>query len=140
MNWGKGIVIGMAVFMLFILTLGARMMTTATDDYDHAYYEKGLTFDVDYRKELQVVNDHAQPVVSLKNGIVSIQFKDAAAGKVNFIRQSDRNLDRACQFKTGTGNVYLLKTPLPAKGHWQIVADWQSNGKAYLYQQQLWVP
>ncbi len=40
MNWGKGIITGMIIFMLFILSMCIYMFRMPADEYDHQYYEK----------------------------------------------------------------------------------------------------
>lgn len=140
MNWGKGIVIGMAAFITFIVAMGVRMMSNQTDDYDHDYYEKGLRFDADYRKEKQVTLDDAKPAITLNASIISIKFKAEATGQIHFARPSDRRMDRLTHFKSDVNGIYNSKVGLPANGRWQLVLDWQSNGKQYLYQQEVWVP
>lgn len=131
---------GMAAFMAFILALSIRMMSSQTDDYDHDYYEKGLTFNADYNRERQVTVDHAQPHVSLTANLLDIDFKAMATGHIRFVRPSDRRLDKAIAFKSNADGRYAANIHLPAPGRWQLVVDWQSNTKKYLYQQEVWVP
>ncbi|PTQ98220.1 nitrogen fixation protein FixH [Mucilaginibacter yixingensis] len=140
MNWGKGIIIGMAIFMAFILAMGVRMFNNPTDDYDHDYYEKGLRFDADYRKEKQVTLDDAKPKITLTASAIDIKFKTAATGQIHFMRPADRRLDRQLQFKSDATGAYNASLGLPASGRWQVQLNWQSNGKQYLYQQEVWVP
>ncbi len=64
MNWGKGIIAGMIIFVLFIAGMCIYMFTSPQDDFDQQYYEKGLTFNHDYDREQQVTKDHAEPLIA----------------------------------------------------------------------------
>jgi hypothetical protein len=137
MNWGKGIVTGMIVFMLFILSMCFYMFRMPADEYDHQYYEKGLNFDRDFNKEQQVVKDHAQPIIATVAKTCPISFTQSAKGTVKFIRPSSEALDSSVVLNTGGGNTATIPLQNLVTGRWQIVIDWTSGSKAYLYQQDI---
>ena len=46
MNWGLKIVIGLATFIVFIVSMGIYMVSKDTDSLvDNDYYEKSLSYD-----------------------------------------------------------------------------------------------
>lgn len=139
MNWGKGIVAGMVIFMLFILSMCFYMFRMPADEYDHQYYEKGLNFNKDYNREQQVAKDHAQPVISQAGGHLLIQFATPALGKITLIRPAGKVADRAYPLQTGKGNkIFVLLTGIRT-GQWQIIVEWENNHTAYLYQQEIFI-
>ncbi|OCX53887.1 hypothetical protein BEL04_06265 [Mucilaginibacter sp. PPCGB 2223] len=138
MNWGKGIIGGMIAFMLFIIGMGIYMFTVPEDGYDHQYYEKGLSFNNDFNKERQVTIDNARPVITADRQAVALTFTVPAKGVVKFVRPSDAHLDREYEFNTN-GDVFLLSRQNIPDGEWQVVIDWKSNNKAYLYQQKFYL-
>ncbi|EHQ27703.1 FixH family protein [Mucilaginibacter paludis] len=139
MNWGKAIITGMITFMLFILAMSIYMFMAPTDDYDHQYYEKGLTFNHDYNREEQVTKDHAQPLVRLTDQNINFHFTAPAKGKVKFMRPANTALDATYQFNTDKGiDADLPRLEIPA-GEWQLTVEWQSNQKSYLYHQELYI-
>lgn len=139
MNWGKGIIAGMIIFMLFILSMCIYMFRMPADEYDHQYYEKGLSFNKDYDREQQVSKDHAQPSISQVGDHLVIRFKAPAAGKISLIRPDDKSSDAAYPLQSGENNiVMILLTPIK-KGQWQIMLEWESYHKAYLYQQEIYI-
>ncbi|MGF7080230.1 FixH family protein [Mucilaginibacter sp. UYCu711] len=139
MNWGKGIIGGMLIFMLFIVSMCVYMFLLPEDDYDHEYYEKGLSFNKDYNKEKQVVSDHAQPVIIIKRGIMCMAFTNPVVGTIKFVRASNKYQDKI--FKIDSHADALVYLPLKSieKGKWKLVIDWISNHKAYLYQQDIYI-
>lgn len=135
MNWGKGIITGMILFMLFILAMCFYMFAAPTDDYDHQYYEKGLTYNQYYNKEMQVIKDHAQPIIKISGDYIFIKFKNPAAGTLNIQRPSNNSLDKTYRFDSGESSEVHICIKSITKGRWQLIFDWQSNQKAYTYQQ-----
>ncbi|QQL50249.1 FixH family protein [Mucilaginibacter ginkgonis] len=137
MNWGKGIILGMGLFMLFILVLCFKMFRLPVDEYDHHYYEKGLNFNKDYDKEKQVTLDNAQPWISLSGTNLQLKFKDEANGTAKLVRPASATLDRL--FIVNTDKKGLIDLPLTnlVKGRWRVVLEWKSNHKNYLYEKEV---
>jgi len=136
MNWGKGIILGMAIFVLFIVGLCVYMLASPADDFDHQYYEKGLNFDHDYAREQQVVKDHAQPLIQFTGEQLKITFSQSANGTVKFTRPSSSLSDRTFPI-THTELDIPLKSL--ATGEWQLTFEWTSNKKAYLFYQEVYI-
>jgi hypothetical protein len=139
MNWGKGIILGMVIFVLFITSMGIFMFLSPADDYDHQYYEKGLTFNHDYDREKQVTKDHAQPVIQFTDGYMKVTFAYAAKGKITFERPSNNLLDKVFQLDSGVGNEVDIAVGSMTKGQWRLIFDWKSNNKSYLYQKEVFI-
>ncbi len=139
MNWGKGIIIGMAIFIVFIVGMCIYMFQSPTDDFDHQYYEKGLSFDHDYDREKQVANDHTQPTIAIDNKQILFAFVQAAKGTIKFIRPSSTTADKVFTINTDSNNQMSLPITNFALGKWQIVFEWTSGSKAYLYQQEIYI-
>jgi hypothetical protein len=137
MNWGKGIIIGMGLFMLFIIFMCVKMFALPADEYDHHYYEKGLNFNKDFDKEKQVVKDHARPLITIIGKQVSITFTQPAKGNIKFIRPSSEALDKTFQLNTDSGLVTQMSARSLTEGRWRVVLEWESNKKAYLYEQEV---
>ncbi len=139
MNWGKGIIAGMAAFMLFILSMCIYMFNAPADDYDHQYYEKGLSFNKDHSREEQVNKDHAEPVISQNNNQLMIAFTQPVTGKVSFMRPSDKAMDRSFKLESGAGKSAEIDLQGMAKGPWQLTFEWESEHKAYLYHKEVYI-
>lgn len=140
LNWGNGIVIGMAAFVSFIVILGVQMFRDSPGDYDHNYYEKGLAYDSLYAKEKQVITDNVAPHVKIDDKNMLVQFTGASAGHIRFERPSDPDQDRLLTLQTNSSNSAVIPLDKFASGQWQITFDWQSNGKKYLYQREMFLP
>ncbi len=139
MNWGKGIIAGMAAFMLFILSMCIYMFNAPADDYDHQYYEKGLSFNKDHNREEQVNKDHAEPVITQQGNQLRIDFSQAVTGKINFMRPSDKTMDKTFKLNSGISKSADLNLQGMAKGPWQLTLEWESGHKAYLYHKEVFI-
>jgi hypothetical protein len=137
MNWGKGIIGGMVLFMIFILSMCVYMFMAPEDGYDHQYYEKGLNFDKDFKKERQVETDHAKPAITVLGKTIKIMFIKPASGTIKFIRPSNQALDKAVKLDSTAGKDITIPVGSMAIGRWQLVLNWESSHKAYLYQQEI---
>lgn len=129
----------MIIFMLFILSMCIYMFRMPADEYDHQYYEKGLSFDKDYKREQLVIKDHAQPAISQEGDHLLIRFTTPAAGKISLIRPADKASDRAYPLTSGESNVVYIPLNGVKKGQWQLMLEWGAEGKSYLYQQEIYI-
>nr|WP_294796090.1 FixH family protein [uncultured Mucilaginibacter sp.] len=139
-NWGKGLIIGMSIFMLFIISLAVAIFNQKADDYDHSYYEKGLDFDNDYKREQQVVADGAKPTIKVNAGILNLGFKGQTKGKLHFQRPSDQKMDKEMLFDTDVSGKSEVPLKQFTRGRWQLIIEWANQDKQYLYQQEIFVP
>jgi nitrogen fixation protein FixH len=136
MNWGKGLVIGLVMFMSFITILVVLMFRSAEDSFDKNYYEKGLAFDIDYQKKQQVITDNATPIIAYNDELITITFKDMDSGQVNFKKPSNQSDDRYINF---TKNVVNISRKSILNGEWKVVLTWTANKKQYLYEQSIYL-
>ncbi len=136
MNWGKGLVIGLGAFMIFITVLVVQMFRTAEDSIEKDYYEKSLNYDVDYDQMQQVITDKAQPEVKQNDEFLNINFAAIDSGTVIFKRPSDSKKDQI--FAIDQKQIQLPKTGFE-KGEWRIIIRWTADNKKYLYQTNLFM-
>ena len=139
MNWGKTTVVILVTFVLFISGLSYFMFRAPADEYDHRYYEDGLNFDHDYNREKQVVTDHAQPVTDIDTCCIKLTFPQLIKGAVRMSRPSSDAPDTTITLDNANGNPIEILTKHMAKGKWQLVFDWKSNNREYLYQREIFI-
>jgi hypothetical protein len=136
MNWGKGLVVGLAAFMLFITILVIKMLNAAEDSFDKDYYEKGINYDKDYLLKQQVITDEANPKITQQLDTISINFIALDSLKVTFKRPSSSQKDKIFYYYTPL--VKIPKTDI-TKGEWKLLLHWYANKKEYLFEQNLFV-
>jgi len=139
MNWGKATIVILLAFVLFIGGMSVYMFMSPADDYDHQYYENGLNFDHDYKQETQVTKEHAQPVIQIDTCCIKFTFPQTIYGTVKFMRPSSDASDITYPLNNEDHQPIELLTAQIAKGRWQLVFEWKSNKKEYLYQKEVYI-
>ena len=143
-NWGTGIVLAFIGFIAFIMYFIVRM--NINDKYNHDLVSEDY-----YADELQYQNEinKLKNSETLENNIGYQKTTDGLLikfpkeldytkikGKMFLYRPSNKQLD----FETAISlsNPYLL---IPDKrlvdGRWNIIIDWQYNGKSYLFKESI---
>jgi hypothetical protein len=139
MDWGTRIIILLVAFVAFITAMSV-VMFRLPDEADNEYYEKGLAFDVDYAKERQVVTDSAQPVINLSGKTLVIKFTKPLKGELQFFRPANGKMDKTFAFIGDTANRVTIPLNNIAVGRWKLIFNWKSDGKKYLFMQEIDVP
>jgi hypothetical protein len=139
MNWGKATVLVLIAFVLFIGSMSFYMFKAPADDYDRQYYEDGLNFDHDYIREKQVAKDHVQPVITIDTCCIRLTFSQLIKGQVKFMRPSSDTKDTTFALENTNRLPIELLTKNIAKGKWQLVFEWKSNHKNYLYHDEIYI-
>ncbi|WP_069659883.1 FixH family protein [Arcticibacter eurypsychrophilus] len=139
MNWGTKLVIALGLFISFIVVLSTKMIFSDKDDLvESDYYEKGLSYDLDYNRARNVAIYHAEPTITLGiNKSIDIQFKKQATGTIKFLHASNKKLDRLYQVNTDAdGNAALSLKDL-SNGYWHAVLEWKSDNTSYLFKKKM---
>ncbi len=143
-NWGTGIVVAMALFMIFILQFVYRV--TFLDKYDHHLVsEDYYTDELYYQKEIDKLNNASKLTnnVTIKNfekGIM-IHFPEdkdfnKIEGTINFQRPSNSKIDFKKDIDLKGYNLHIPDSLL-ASGKWNVRIDWQFNDEKYLLKESI---
>ncbi len=137
-NWGTGIVIAMAMFMIFILTFVYKSLTP---EYTHDlvsddYYKDELHFQEEIDKLDNALKLKQNIILSNTNKGITIDFpndKDfnQIKGKINFQKLSNIKLDFSKDINLKSHEV-LIADSLLVPGKWIIKIDWSYKGEDYL--------
>lgn len=144
-NWGKGIVIAIILFMSFILYFVIKVQS------DSKYDNEMVTEDY-YRKEklvqgniesIQNANNLDQKVTITKTAEgIAIGFPTAfdytqIKGKVSLYRPSNQKLDFENSLSL-TGSDLLIPKQNLVGGLWGITIAWEYEGKSYLNKEEVY--
>lgn len=142
MNWGKKLVIGMALFMIFIVSMGAVMIMRGDKDalVENDYYEKGQKFDETARLKQAAIDDMMVPTVSVSEYGVIIGFREPVKYQLTCKRPSDYHLDKIYNsFTDEDRSIVLMKGDL-APGPWMLSIRYTHEHKNYLYECEIVMP
>lgn len=129
----------MIIFMLFIIAMCVYMFSIPADEYDEKYYEKGLSYDQDYKREKQVITDKAQPKIKVDSCCIEVSFPHTILGQVKLTRPSSNIADKTIEIDNKNGKPVQILTANMPKGKWHLRFEWTSNNKAYLYQKEVYL-
>lgn len=134
MNWGTKIVLGMAVFMLFIIGMVVYMFRVHGNDtlVDEDYYEKGINYDEEYNANQNVITDKAEPKITISESQIIIQLKDSADYNLTLTRPSTKRDKLADSGATvSDANLIIINRLNMHSGIWYLELKWTSNAKKY---------
>jgi nitrogen fixation protein FixH len=138
-NWGKGIVIAIVLFMSFILYFVFKVQSDSKYDNElvvEQYYQKEQTFENDMMKEQNAQNLAENVLLTNEASAIKVTFpKDydysKITGKVSFYRPSSQKLDFEIPISLASPYLLIPKNNL-ADGRWDISIDWSYEGVNYL--------
>jgi nitrogen fixation protein FixH len=143
-NWGTGIVIGMIVFMTFIMVLVITMLTNKEFDHDlvtEGYYEKDLVYQNEIDAETNSGHLSAEIIVQKSNEGLQIVFPGEVLGKdingmVEMYRPSNKKLDFQMPIHL-TDSTLLIPAEKLVNGQWKVTVVWEMEGQKYLFKKQM---
>ncbi|WP_037321501.1 FixH family protein [Salegentibacter sp. Hel_I_6] len=143
-NWGTGIVIGMTLFISFIMYLVINMLTDRKFDHDlvtEDYYQKELHYqeEIDAETNAFALEENISDR-RVENGWL-VEFPEnlelsKISGNLNFYRPSNEKLDFNIPLKLKEYQVFIADDQLVA-GRWNINIHWEYEGKSYLYKNEI---
>lgn len=144
LNWGVGLVIGMSLFIVFILYFVLRI--TFEDQYSldlvaEQYFEKELEFqkEIDAEQNAKTYNYNLTAHKSSRGYLLSFP-EDLDVGQITgnifFYRPSDKSFDFQETLKM-SGNKFLIPGDKLDDGRWDIKVLWQYQGKDFLFKDRI---
>jgi hypothetical protein len=132
MNWGKGIIIAMALFMGFILTLVITLMRQDVDLEIDDYYNKELVFNEQYNAQQNYMDATEKITFNVTTDSLFVIFpKDLQTGAAKIQLQRPNNKQQDAVFDVqATDKVYIPTKSLP-KGVFNCTITGKRNGKMY---------
>ncbi len=136
-NWGTGIFISIASFMIITIILTFVFMNQRVDLVANDYYEKTLT----YQKQIDTYKRTAElkEMVSFNyaGDEINLSFPDSFLrqvdnGKLYFYRPSDSKKDFIIPIQLDKNGRQTFNTVKIDKGYWKIEIQWSMNKQNYL--------
>lgn len=138
MNWGKGIVIAMGLFMTFILVLVISFMSHSVDLESEDYYQR----EINYQSEITAMNISNE----LKEKIIMTSMEDYVSVVIPIVLNCDNleiemkrpdNKDLDKRFKINNTKSYLIDKNKLVKGLYNVEIRYQVNGVEYMQKQRI---
>lgn len=140
MNWGKGIVIGMALFMGFIIFLVVNLMMHKVDLVSEDYYKN----EINYGTEISALrnNDQLSSQITLESQtdyvVVKIPQESNFSGiQLILSRPDNEKLDRS--FKIEGTKTFLIPKKDLIKGAYNVELRFDSSNKKCLKKDKIYI-
>lgn len=138
-NWGTGIVIAFALFITFILYFVFKVQGDSRYDHEmvtEEYYKKEMGYQEQLDKQQNAQDLPQKVIVDVKSEGLVIRFPESfdytkINGKVSLYRPSNQKLDFDMPISLSSSNLLIPKTKLVG-GRWDIIIDWNYEGKGFL--------
>ncbi len=144
MNWGNGIAIFIAAFMVFILSMVYRASQTDTDLHSVDYYEQ----EIDYQTKIDALSKGNK----LSGAIALNILPDAIEwympdtldqnyeGEIRFYRPDNALLDKTIALKLNTEGKQQANLSDFVQGEYSVAFVWQSKGSTYRVDKNIYIP
>jgi hypothetical protein len=133
MNWGKGLIIAMSSFVVFIIVLVTILMSKNVDLQSEDYYEK----EIDYENEINAINNvnnlKEKVKIISKDKYFIVQIPDSLALDTltcKFIRLDNDKLDKS--FTIVNTKSYLIEKENLVRGKYLVELFYRYKNETYL--------
>ncbi|PVW15821.1 FixH family protein [Marixanthomonas spongiae] len=143
-NWGTGIVIGIAAFICFIMFFVIKMSTNDKYSYDlvvEEYYKKELAFqqEIDAEENMKLFSEKIKGKRTPEGWLLSFPNElkpEQVSGTVFLYRPSNKQLDFQLPLKLSGLNLLIPNKHLVG-GRWNITVHLDYEGKKYMYKEEI---
>jgi len=143
-NWGTGLVIGMVLFIGFIMFMVITMMTDKKYSHDlvtEDYYQKEIVYqqEIDAEKNLSSFSEPISGKRTDEGYLLKFPKEidpQKVAGTVFLYRPSNKQLDFDFPMVISGSNLLIPDNRL-LDGRWNITLDWKYEGKRYMYKKSI---
>ena len=138
MNWGKRIMIGMGLFMGFILTMVVIMMRQKIDLVEEDYYKRELNYENQFNAQQNYASVNEPIRFQTKKDSLLIYFPAAfRADDVSIVLQRPNDKDRDMTFNIKPLEKITIPTTAFPKGVFTCTINGSVEGKPYEMSQQV---
>ena len=144
LNWGTGIVLAFIGFIAFIMFFVINMIVNKELTHDlvtEEYYKAELEYqkDIDKQNNSKLLSKNIT-YKKTNEGLVVYFPEDLQPGKIEgklfLYRPSNKQLDFETTLSLSKSHLLIPDKRL-VDGRWNIIIDWQYNGKSYLFKEDL---
>jgi hypothetical protein len=142
--WPIGIVVAFVIFIGGISFAVSIMMRNDVPLTSSDYYAKEIAYQSQIDKTSRGLEPDRKPEIKLLPSTRALEIvfpgKQAASpfsGKATFFRPSDPTKDFSITLQLDANGMQWINLRERAKGLWEIQLEWDENGVAYYYEEQI---
>ena len=136
-NWGTGIFISIAIFMIITIVLTVIFMNRRVDLVTNNYYEKTLTYQTQIDSYKRTADLKEKVSFNYADNKINVSFPNSFLNEVNdgklyFYRPSDSRKDFTVPIRLDKKGSQIVNTTKIDKGYWKVEIQWTMNNQDYL--------
>lgn len=137
MNWGKGLIVAMGLFVIFIAVLTSIKLTKVNDLEHEDYYAR----EINYEQEIQAqrnANSFDKVEIKDQENFITIRVPEsleASEIRVILTRPNDKNLDKEYHFDDS--KTHLISKDELATGVYKVEILYKVDGKDCLIKDEI---
>ena len=141
MNWGKGITLFIAAFMMFIASMVVYAFTKDADLVREDYYENELAYDQNKENKFNYQELKEEVTISKNESGVVFNFPKIVTaesnGKIMFYRPDQKKYD--CEFELNVDTLHQQILPYKSfkEGYYDLQVEWTSGDKTFLFEDKI---
>jgi hypothetical protein len=139
MNWGKGIVITLIVFIS--LMVGLVTICVKQDDIHlvtEDYYEEEIKYQDQIEKMINANSlDYKVLDYDVQLRKVDLHLPAGSKGTIHLFRPSDARLDQKIDFEITDQNANAFDLNALKAGYWKLKLTWSENGVEYFHEEKI---
>lgn len=139
MDWGKGIVLTIAAFVIIMIS----MVTICVKQDDihlvtQNYYEEEIKYQDQIDKIINATLLEEEVLTfDTQAKIVALNLPVGAKGTLHLFRPSDARLDQKIDFDIANIAENAVNVGALKPGYWRVKLTWEDQGKAYYQEKQI---
>ncbi|SNS55314.1 FixH protein [Belliella buryatensis] len=139
MDWGKGIVLTIAAFVIIMIS----MVTICVKQDDihlvtQNYYEEEIKYQDQIEKIINATLLEEEVLTfDSQSKIVALNLPVGAKGTLHLFRPSDARLDQKIDFDIVNAAENAVNVQSLKPGYWRVKLTWEDEGKAYYQEKQI---
>ena len=138
MNWGKGITIGIALFMLFILSFVYKAFQYDPELVVDDYYEQESNFEKNQESKNNYKNLDSQIQIEKEENGICFYFPNELNsnldGSIYFYRPDSKKLDRTFDLKIDMQHKQCIAYENFFEGYYDITVKWNAQNKDFIFE------
>lgn len=133
MNWGKGILVTIILFVAFIMTL--VVISVKQDDIHlvtENYYEKEIKYQEQIEREKSAAQLNREVLLfDAASKVILLDLPIGAKGELQLFRPSDARLDQLLPLEIKDSGKTSISLNQLKPGYWRVKLTWIEDGVEY---------
>lgn len=145
-NWGWGILLTCAAFILFISSLVYRASMEKIEFVTENYYDKELKFQeqINQLQNAEELSDKIKLSQNTDEKVIAISYPSSidwksVSGIITFFKPDNADLDFNLNVKCDENHLQQVNAAYMKRGWWNVKISWASAGTPYYFEQKILV-